>query len=257
MVEDADAVVIIDASSEDRLPGWETLLPRRRGVLVRFDHHPTSNPGDADISLVDEKACATGQIVCDFLRLAGDRLSREEALGIFVAIATDTGWFRYSNTTPAAMLLAAELLETGIDPAEIYRSVYQTNKLELIRLAGRVLATAREEMGGRLLWALIERGLIDEYGLEGELETDILLDLLRSTKDSLCVALFRELEGGRIRVNLRSKGKIAVNQVAEMFGGGGHLNAAGITMNGMQPEACAKIVVGALKKILPDSSEQQ
>ena len=112
-------------------------------------------------------------------------------------------------------------------------------------------------MNGRLLWAVIERKLIDDYGLEGELETDILLDLLRSTEESLCVALFRELEDGRIRVNLRSKGMVAVNGVAETFGGGGHLNAAGITMNGMSLEDCADTVVGALKKIVEDAGERK
>jgi bifunctional oligoribonuclease and PAP phosphatase NrnA len=257
LVQGADVVVILDASSDDRLPGWQPLLAARRGSLVRFDHHPSSVPGGADIDMTDTSACATGQIVLEFMKLDGIGFSPEEAQALFVAIATDTGWFRYSNTNRAAFRQVSDLLDCGVAPAEIFRSIYQCNELPLIRLAGRVVSTIEEEMDGRLLWGTIDRALVEETGLKNDFETDILMDLLRSSRKAVCVALFREGEDGRVRVNLRSKGDVAVNGVAEMFGGGGHRNAAGATLDDANLDEAAGNVVDALRHVLVETKKRK
>jgi len=249
-VLDADAVLILDSSSIERLPGWNDLLARKRDVCVRIDHHPSSSPIDAIIDITDVRASATGQIVYELLRMQDLPFSSEEALGLFVALATDTGWFRYSNTTPVALEQGAGLLKTGIDPGSVYRRVYQSNELGLIRLMGTVISGIRAELDGRLLWGVITPDQIREAGLERDFEIDVLLDLLRSTRDVCCVAVFRALEDGVIRVNLRSKGEIAVNGVAERFGGGGHRNAAGVTILEGDLDRTAKEIVDALREVV-------
>jgi phosphoesterase RecJ-like protein len=253
VVECADALILLDASTEDRLPGWDALFEKKRAVLVRFDHHPSTAPIPAEIDITDVTASATGQLVCEFLKELGLPLKLEEALGLFVAIATDTGWFRYSNTTPDALRQVSEFLEIGIEPALIYRSIYQTNELDMIRLVGRVIAGIQSEMDGRLLWGIVDLDLIRAAGIDNEFEADILMDVLRSSKGAQCVALFRETRDGKVRINLRSKGEVAVNKVAEMFGGGGHRNASGATINGSTLERSASRVVEALKKELEKS----
>jgi phosphoesterase RecJ-like protein len=224
---------------------------------VRFDHHPSAAPIAAEIDITDETAFATGQLVYDFFELQSFTLTREEALGLFVAFATDTGWFRYSNTTPGTLRRAAGVLESGIDPAEIYRSIYQTNDLGLIRLTGRVISMVHSEMDDRLLWAVIDQDMIRDEGLDADFESDILMDILRSSRSTHCVALFREVSDGTVRVNLRSKGTVNVSKIAEAFGGGGHRNAAGATINGSNLEQSADRVVDALKKELTEADSRK
>lgn len=249
----ADAIVILDSSSIERVPGWDSLVARKRDVCARIDHHPSSTPIDVAIDLTDEKASATGQLIYRLLDLYAQPLSREEALGLFVALATDTGWFRYSNTTPAALQQAAELLRTGINPGLIYRNIYQSNELGLIRLMGSVISNMHAEMDGRLLWGTITSDQVREAELERDFEIDVLLDLLRSTRAVCCVAVFRVLEDGVIRVNLRSKGEVAVNGVAERFGGGGHQNAAGVTIVGGDGDRSVDEIVHALREVVAGS----
>ena len=249
----ADAIVILDSSTIERVPGWESLVARKRDVCVRIDHHPSSTPIDVGLDITDEGASATSQLVYRLLDSYEQSLSCEEALGLFVALATDTGWFRYSNTTPAALQQAAELLKSGISLGVIYRNIYQSNELGLIRLMGSVISQMRVELNGRLLWGTITFDQVREAELERDFEIDVLLDLLRSTRDVRCVAVFRMLEDGVIRVNLRSKGEIAVNGVAERFGGGGHRNAAGVTIIGGDVQRSSDEIINSLREVVAGS----
>lgn len=254
VVEEADAVVMLDVATADRLPGLEKPLSKRRGKLVRIDHHPSSVPQPVDLDAVDVTASSTGELIYDLLRYDGLSLTPEEAMGLFVAISTDTGWFRYSNTNARILDIAAKLVETGIHTAEVYRHIYQSNDLQLIRLFGHVVSGIREELDGRLIWSIIDTRMVRELGL-GEFDTDLLLDLLRSSRDALCVVLFRETVNDGVRVNIRSKGTLAINNVAEEFGGGGHRNAAGITLSGKLLDDSAEQVVNALKKVIQKNSD--
>ncbi|MBK6942729.1 MAG: DHH family phosphoesterase [Planctomycetes bacterium] len=239
-LHDADVFMMFDFSSTNRIPGLWDLVEASRVTKVCFDHHPTATlPGD--INVHDPASPATGTIVLAVLRRLGVPLSNSIAEALLVAISTDTGWFRYSNTSPAVLRDAAELTATGIDPHRIYREVYQRNEVALIRLIGAVAAQLNDEFDGRLLWATIPNELIERLGV-GTFETDQLLDLLRTGRDVECVALMRETSNHDVRVNLRSRGVVDLTPIAREMGGGGHRHAAGATLQCGLTEAVDRVM---------------
>ncbi|MEW6741148.1 MAG: bifunctional oligoribonuclease/PAP phosphatase NrnA [Planctomycetota bacterium] len=245
-VRRSDAFIAFDLSSPSRLGDAEAALRKGNCKVVYIDHHPQHGPPPGDINVIDESACATGKIVYDYFKHCGARLTPPVARSLITAIVTDTGWFRYSNTTREAFRVMAELLDNEVDLVGLYRAIYQRNSLPLLRLTGTVTAHLKEEAGGQLLWATIPLEQSRELGLDEDYDTDVILDLLRSGDGVEVVALFREVPEGKVRVNLRSQGAVDVNRVARRFGGGGHRNAAGITYSG-DLAADAERIIGALR----------
>ena len=240
LAQKADVFMMFDFSSTPRMPGLWDLVRSGSAYRICVDHHPTDDlPGDLNIHLPSSPA--TGKIVLDLVRAMGGEVSQRMAEALFVAISTDTGWFRYSNTSAEVMRDAAGLVALGLDASMIYRGIYQSNDVALIRLMGRVVSTLVAEMSDRLLWATIPYALIQEVGA-GPFETDELLDLMRTGRSAECVALFRELPDGQVRMNLRSRGQVNVSQLAKRVGGGGHRHAAGATLDGPLDEAAQGIV---------------
>jgi len=235
-----DVFMMFDFSATSRMPGLWPLVEQGSAYRVCIDHHPTESlPGHLNIHF--PTVPATGKIVLDLIDHLGGEVDREMAQALLVAISTDTGWFRYSNTNAAVLGDAARLVGTGLDANAVYREIYQRNDTCLIRLMGRVAAEVNDEAGGRLLWATIPIGLVHELGVPA-FETDELLDLLRTGRDAEVVALFRELDSGEVRVNLRSRGKVDVSEIARFAGGGGHRHAAGSTMEGPLAEAAESVL---------------
>lgn len=230
LARSVDCFMMFDFSAPARIPGlWEEVA-RGKAFKVCFDHHVVDSP-PGDLNLHDVHAPSTGSIVLALLRELGATIDAAIAKPLLVAITTDTGWFRYVNTSAAVLRDVADLVDKGIDAAEVYRHVYQQNDAALIRLMGRVATDLHEEVDGELVWASIPFALVRELGV-GAFETDELLDLLRTARKATCVALFRELQGGAVRVNLRSRGALDVSSIARRIGGGGHAHAAGATVAG-------------------------
>lgn len=247
-----DCFMMFDFSNPSRMPGLWPLVQSGSAFKVCVDHHQADElPGD--LNLHDPSSPATGAIVFDLIRALDGVVDGPIAEALLVAISTDTGWFRYSNTSPRVFLDAAELIRLGgIDASSVYREVYQRNEVALIRLMGRVAANLNDEVDGRLLWATIPYELVEELGV-GTFETDELLDLMRTGRDGECVALLRELDDGMVRVNLRSRGAVDVSALAKDIGGGGHVFAAGATMEGPLDHA-VRVVVGKLRDTLLDTA---
>lgn len=224
----ADCFMMFDFSATGRMPGLWDLVRGSRAVKVCIDHHPTDSP-PGDLNVHRPEAAATGKVLLDLFRTWGVKLDRSIATALLVAIGTDTGWFRYRNTSPEVLRDVADLLACGVDASAVYREVYQHNSTALLRLIGRVVSEVRSEFDGRLLWATIPYSWIRELGV-GSFETDELLDLLRTGNGAEIVALIRETETGAVRINLRSSGPVDVGRIAKDFGGGGHSYAAGATL---------------------------
>jgi len=240
LARQVDVFMMFDFSATSRIPGLWDLVDSGGALKICVDHHQTDTlPGD--LNFHQPASPATGKIVLDLVRELGGDVSKPMAEALFVAISTDTGWFRYSNTSAQVLADGAWLVDKGLNASQIYREIYQSNEIALIRLMGRVVATLEAEMSDRLLWATIPNALIQEVGA-GSFETDELLDLMRTGQAAECVALFKELPDGQVRMNLRSRGQVDVSELARREGGGGHRHAAGATLSGPLDVAARRVV---------------
>ncbi|MBX6365497.1 MAG: bifunctional oligoribonuclease/PAP phosphatase NrnA [Gemmatimonadetes bacterium] len=241
-VEQADLVVVLDTGEPKRIGRIFPLVDGR--PLALLDHHPESQPAiPADAVVRDPTACATGELIFDLLRLAvGDEAwPAGVAEAIYAAIVTDTGSFRFSNTTPRAHAIAAELLRRGVDPEEAYRRIYGTVPLRRIRLLRAALERLEVDERLPITWITVPRKLMEECGATGE-DLDGLVEHARSIEGTEVALLFRETVEGGTKVSLRSNGRVDVNAIARQFGGGGHVKASGILLGAPLEEATARVL---------------
>jgi phosphoesterase RecJ-like protein len=184
-------------------------------------------------------------MVYDVLEAAGLPLTADVAVNLYTAIVTDTGSFRYSNTTPKTLRVAAQLVEAGVDPARVATAVYETRELGGLRLLGQVLQGIETDPDGALAWLVIDRAQAESPDLP---EGEEFVNYPRSLRTAKVAVLFRELPGS-VKVSLRAKGEVNVARIAGRFGGGGHPNAAGLILPGGLAEAKA-VVLGAVREAL-------
>jgi bifunctional oligoribonuclease and PAP phosphatase NrnA len=243
-LEEADVFLVVDTSEPARLGELAGRLPFDRTLVV--DHHPAGAEVVGGVAVQDATASATGEMVYDLITLAGDAIPPASALGAYVALVSDTGSFRYGNTTPRVLAVAAELMRLGIDPEVVYRRLFATaprRRLELLRAA---LESMRADDSGRIGWMVVPHRVSAALGVEGE-DFDGLIEHVRSVEGTEVALLFRETGPGETKVSLRSNGAADVNRVAREFGGGGHVKAAGATIS--EPvEAVVERVVEAVRR---------
>jgi phosphoesterase RecJ-like protein len=217
-----DLTVYLDCATLDRgLSNWTPSTP-----IINIDHHG-GNTRFGQINWVDDACAATGQMVFYLIRRAGVPLSREMAESLLVALTTDTGSFRFSNTGAEEHRIAAELIEAGASPERVSRIAYGSNAMETMRLTGYVLTNMRAQCDGRLIWSEIRRETYRQFGGE-EKAAENLADMLRNVRGAKLSLLFHELEDGAMRLNLRSNGEVNVAALAARWGGGGHPCASGL-----------------------------
>ncbi|MFO0981820.1 MAG: DHHA1 domain-containing protein [Planctomycetota bacterium] len=243
LVQSADVFMAFDLCTPARLGRIPEFFADHHPAQVYVDHHPLDGPRPGHLNVMDATQFASGKIVYDYLKFVGAPLDASMALGLLTAILTDTGWFRYSNTSAETFRVVHELEpHSKVRLHELYRAIYQRNEINYLRMLGSVVAGARVELGGRVLWSTIPLCMVKDLGLVPGWETDAILDVMRSGDGVEAVALFRELPDGRIRVNLRSRGVADVNLVARGLGGGGHRHAAGATIDGPLERESRRVV---------------
>jgi len=237
-----DVTVVTDAGAFDRL-GPDVPKDGRRGVLLNLDHHITTEPF-GDVNYVDPQAASVGILAYKIIQGLGHALSREAAECIYASILADTGCFRYSSTDPECMRIAAELIEAGVEPWEMTVRVYEQQPLARMKLLADVLGTL--EVHGKLATITITNAMVAKTGSETDL-TDGFINYARSVDGVEVAASFREppsANGGRPsawRISFRSRGRVNVAAIAQKFGGGGHHNAAGCSIEGDEKAVRARI----------------
>jgi bifunctional oligoribonuclease and PAP phosphatase NrnA len=241
-------ILIFDVAAESRLGRLIDRLPQA-GQVVVLDHH-ASNTRFGTVNLVDPQAAATSVVADGLLTRLGVPLDAEIAECLYVALATDTGSFKFDLTTPAVHEFAARLITTGIRPAEISRRIFDTRPFGAVKLAGEVLGRTELDpsaAGGLgMVWTYATRADLDRHGQQPYvLET--LIDPVRSVAEADVAVLVKEMTAGEWAVSLRSKGAVDVSRVAVALGGGGHRLAAGFTGYGTPAE-----VVRTVRDQLPD-----
>jgi phosphoesterase RecJ-like protein len=223
-------LLAVDCANERRI--GESLEPVERArLVVDVDHHH-DNSRFGDVNMIVADASSTAEMVRDVLRELGVALTPEIAEALYVGLVTDTGRFQYSNTTPKALRLAAELVEAGADVHGIFRHVYETVQFAKLKLLARALDRAQVYEGGRLVVSYLVREDFAEAGAE-EPFSEGIIDYLRAVEGSEMVALIREPprdDGPKHRISLRSShDEVDVSAIARQRGGGGHRQAAGFS----------------------------
>ncbi|HVC88445.1 MAG TPA: bifunctional oligoribonuclease/PAP phosphatase NrnA [Gaiellaceae bacterium] len=224
------ALVAVDCANERRI-GPESDPIDRAKLVVNVDHHH-DNSMFGGVNLIVADASSTAEIVRDLLAELEVELTPEIAAALYVGLVTDTGRFQYSNTTPKALRLAAELVEAGADVHGIFQHVYETVQFAKLKLLARALERAQLFEGGRLVISFL---LKDDFGDVGAEEpySEGIIDYLRAVEGSEMVALIREPprnEGPARRISLRSShDEVDVSAIARAAGGGGHRQAAGFS----------------------------
>jgi bifunctional oligoribonuclease and PAP phosphatase NrnA len=223
-------LIAVDCANESRIgpaPGMLAGAP----LVLDIDHHH-DNTRFGDINLIVPAASSTGEVLRDLFRELGVELTPDIAEALYIALVTDTGRFQYTNTTPKALRLAAELVEAGADVHRIFRGVYETVQFAKLKLLARALERAQIYDGGRLVVSYLLRTDFSDIGA-AEAYSEGIIDYLRAVEGADMAALIREpprSDGPARRVSLRaSTDELDVSAIARKSGGGGHRQAAGFS----------------------------
>jgi len=230
-------VILTDCPNHGRTEGLLEGTREAAGQVLNIDHHP-DNRRYGTVDWIDPTAAATGEMVWELLAQLGFRLTPAVALNLYTAIHTDTGSFRYSNTTARTFRIAADLTEAGAEPALVTEWLYQRRAPRALNELGELLRRIQLGDDGAVAWLAVPRGLVSEEFMAAE---DVVT-YPRSIGGVKVAVLLREEAPGVVKVSLRGKGEVAVNRIAGRFGGGGHENAAGCTVRGTLDEATATIL---------------
>ena len=238
---EVEVAIALDTATQPRLGDGALHAASKAKFWVNIDHH-ISNPAYGDLNIIDATSPATGQIVYHLIRALDMPLPAETRDAIYVAVSTDTGSFQYGSTTAATYELGADLIRRGLDVGKINADTYDNHPYRRVELLRELLNTLEISADGKIAnWELR-----DAVRLKLDLQPDDsegLIDMIRSVKGVKVAVFFEELEGGKIRVSMRSKDKsVNVCEVAMKFGGGGHALAAGIRMAAPLEDAKAKVL---------------
>lgn len=229
-VPDAPEVMVtFDAGSADRLGELAKAASNAETVVV-IDHHVT-NTGFGNVNLIDPTAAATAEIVVMLLERLEWPVDEEIATALLTGLVTDTGRFQYSNTTPRTLDAAARMVEAGARPEVIGQHVYEETPFGYLHAAGAVLSRAQLDAERRLVWSVLSIDDLKSAGISPT-DTDPLIDVVRTAVESDVALLIKEVDGGKVKASLRSRGRVDVGAIAVELGGGGHHNAAGFTFAG-------------------------
>ena len=244
-----DGCLILDTGKASRLGRLEEPLKASGLPQAVIDHHIREEDNIDCPSVIDADAAAVGEMMADYLDEEGypfDDLLITRAL--MAALVYDTGQFRFTNTSRRTLNWAARLVELGASPGEAYSIFWESNGAGSLKLLGTLMSRMALDCGGRLAWFTLSAQELDRFGVSRS-ETEEYISVPRSIESVEVIAFLSELENGRIRVSMRSKGRVEIHDVARTFGGGGHAFAAGARMRAPLEEAARLITTALAEKI--------
>jgi phosphoesterase RecJ-like protein len=250
VAEGADLAMVLDTGEVPRIGRVMELIRDLHTVVI--DHHPLGPEPIQGVSYRDPDASATGELLFDLFHEAGTGWHSLLAQGLYVAILTDTGSFRFSNASPRAHRVVAELLSMGVDPEKTHRRVYGAFPLRKLRLLQASLGELEMDPEGRVAWMTVPAGAYDSLSATSD-DIEGLVDYPRNLKGVEVGLLFRETAKGATKVSFRSNGELDVNALARGFGGGGHVKASGALVDGPLEEVRPRVLEatrGAVKELL-------
>ncbi|MDE6994712.1 MAG: bifunctional oligoribonuclease/PAP phosphatase NrnA [Lachnospiraceae bacterium] len=221
-----DVFIVLDCA-DDRL-GDAGPLFENAGKRINIDHH-ISNPGCGDVRIVEADRSSTAELLYDLMD--ADKIDREIATALYIGIIHDTGVLRYSNTSPRTLQVAAELIKYGFDFSDIIQKTFYEKTYVQTQIMGRAVLESVRFMNNRCIVSMVSRRMMDFYQV-GPKDLEGIVNQLQVVKDVDCAIFMYETGTLEYKVSLRSNGSVDVASVAMKFGGGGHVRAAGCTMNG-------------------------
>lgn len=242
-----ECLIIVDTSAWSQLGPMAEVVRYFPGTCVVIDHHESQDDLEAE-EFKDSKAEATGRLILELSEALDVPLTKELATPLFMAIATDTGWFRFASVTQATFLALAKLVAAGVSPPAVFSQLFEQHSLARIYLRGRILSRIQPDCGGRLMSTYATLADFAETGANST-DTEDVINTLLTVAGSEVAVLFVELAPNKTKVSFRSRTAFDVCAIAGLFGGGGHRAAAGVTVD--QPwEPTRTAVLDALRDAL-------
>jgi len=234
-----DACFVVDCPVLGRIGSMQQYFLKGKPVGV-IDHH-ISNERFGTVNWVAPQAAAVGEMILELFKALRVKIEIPDAMNLYVSMVTDTGSFRYSNTTSKVHTYAAELIRLGVNPSNVANELYESHSLSSRRLLQAALKTLNVSSQGRIAWIKVTRNMMKRYRTTPE-ETEGIVDFARSIQGVQIAVFFREEKNGTVKVSLRSKKGLNVNRIAAVFGGGGHRAASGCLIQASLKQAEQRVL---------------
>ena len=243
-----DLVITIDVAAIDRCADAEKLFKKAKNT-INIDHHET-NIGYAEVNIIEPQAAATGEIILEIAEKLDWKVSLETAINLYVAIVTDTGCFKFSNTTKRTMECGGKLISLGVNPSEIYQKCYESSSKDMVLFQSYCVNKAEFLNDDKIAYTIVYKKDLEKFNNKGEDFTDGLTEKLRAIRTTEVAFVVKELNSTTSKVSMRSKEK-DIAQVCSAFGGGGHKLAAGAVIKAT-PKKAVSMLIEEIKKELYD-----
>lgn len=243
-VEDTDCVIVVDCGNYERIAAD---LQGFKGTIVNIDHH-LSNDKYGHVNYIDTKAAATAEIIYELLVELDVELTNGISQCIYTGLMTDTGSFRFSNTTKRTHDIAGELMDKGLNHEEIHRNIFDNRSYDKLKLISLVLQDMELICNSKIVFMKVYREMVEKVGIILD-DTGDIISLGNQVKGIEGAILAKEVEGG-VKVSFRAKKDLDMRKIAENFGGGGHTKAAGAFIKGKTVEEAKAEIIKLLEKEL-------
>ena len=253
-LKDADVLVVLDISDVKRLGILAEAVRRLTIPKLVIDHHLPSDEPPSQMMVADTAACATGELIYDFATCMGLKVTPDIARALYIALLTDTGGFRFSNTTARCLSIAGQLIASGVEPEEMYGRLYASMPVGRLHLLRDALATLEVDPEYGISWISVAAGAAEQYGLRSE-DLEGIAEHPRSIGGTRLAIFFRDLGHDKVKVSFRSTGDVDVNKFAKQFAGGGHARAAGALIEGDLEVVRRKVVAAAREFLRTEDKE--
>ena len=253
-LKDVDVLVVLDISDVKRLGILAEAVRKLTIPKLVIDHHLPSDEPPSTKMVADTAACATGELIYDFATVMGLKVTPDIARALYVALLTDTGGFRFSNTSARCLSIAGQLIASGVEPEEMYGRLYASMPVGRLHLLRDALATLEVDPEYGISWISVAAGAAEQYGLRSE-DLEGIAEHPRSIGGTRLAVFFRDLGHDKVKVSFRSTGDVDVNKFAKQFGGGGHARAAGALIDGSLETVRRKVIVAAREFLSAEDKE--
>lgn len=248
-IPEVDVLMVLDTSAWKQLGEMGDVLRKTAAKKIVLDHHESSDDLEAEL-FKDEKSEATGRLVYEAARQLGVPFTETIANALLAAITTDTGWFRFSSTNSGTLRAAGDLVDAGGDLTTLYRELFEQESVARLQIFGRVMARVQAELDGTLMHTAV---LAEDFQITGALPSDTegLVNRMLQVSSAEAAILFLQLpDQETFKISFRSRGDfLDCSDLAELFGGGGHINAAGATVAGTLDEVRNAVITAAKKMV--------